>query len=255
MAMSQLLTSKELLDRSGLANQKTLTRWAQRGLIPPPTITTHPSGRGKIGCWELWVLQRVQEVQRRQARGESLDQIASELGQDWEREKKRLTRQRPDIVAMLSHDIERDLKRMQAFDNFADWTTQMTLSFIETIGMRRPANASDLVRTLRGSPLIDRALELLREGHSPLLVIIGKEVKVIPNFLLASALAQPELSNQPALILPIHTLLVEAVSEIEPKLPKKPKYAPATRVLDRTGKEVREREYHHNGPWGFAVDN
>jgi hypothetical protein len=255
MAFGGLLTTQDILGRSGLGNQKTLTRWWQRGLIPPPTIRTHPSGRGKVGCWESWVLRRIIEVQNRHAQGESLDEIARALGQDWDSERKRFQRKRPNIKAMLGHSLARDLERWEAMDDFADAASALILSFIETMGMRRPVNTTDLVRTLRAASLIDRSLELLREGKIPLIVIVGRDVKVIPNFLLASALAHSDLESQPVLVVPIYKLLVESFSKIEPTLSPKPKYVPSTRVMDLMQKRSRERRYHHNGPWSALIDD
>ena len=72
-------TSAEILKRTGLKSAKTLTRWAKRGIIPVPYIQTHPSGRGKIGYWPDWVLDRCLRIVELRKKGRSLDSALFEL--------------------------------------------------------------------------------------------------------------------------------------------------------------------------------
>ena len=61
-----MVTSSEILKQARIKNIKTLSRWHQQGIIPPPVIRTHPSGRGKIAYWPDWVLGkcvRIRELQ------------------------------------------------------------------------------------------------------------------------------------------------------------------------------------------------
>ncbi len=246
-----MITSREILDRCGFKTPKTLSRWAARQLIPPPSIQTHPNGRGKIAYWPEWVLRRIQEVQNRIARGESLDRIAKELGNDWQAEEDRLTRRRPDARAMFASNITRDL----AIDEFSGYAYEAILAFFEGLGMRRPANSTDLLRAFAASTLIDRALELIRDGYSPVVVIVGKEFKVVPDFLVSSALAHPNASDHPVLVLPVRDLLTIAFDVEEPTLPKLPKRGPVLEFVDRSAKKSRQRKYHHKGQWGFELED
>src|SRR5690242_3790040 len=75
-----MITSHDILDKTGLKSAKTLTRWHQRGLIPEPLIRTHPSGRGKVAYWPDWVLNRCLRIVELQREGHSLQSAASVLG-------------------------------------------------------------------------------------------------------------------------------------------------------------------------------
>src|SRR5262245_23624006 len=67
-----MVTSKEILEHTGLKSAKTLTRWYQRGIIPKPSVRLHPSGRGKIAYWPDWVLDRCVKLVELQRQGHTL---------------------------------------------------------------------------------------------------------------------------------------------------------------------------------------
>jgi hypothetical protein len=155
-----------------------------------------------------------------------------------------------DVRAMLAHDMTRDL----AISDFSDCALELILNFFEKLGMRRPANTTELRRELCASTLIDRSLELLRDGYSPSIVVIGKEFKVIPDFLLSSAVGYPHTCDQPVLVLPLRGLLLSAFENAETKLPKESKHTPSMEIIDHTEKKPRKRRYHHKGQWGFELE-
>ena len=71
------ISSVDLLASTEVGTMKTLTRWHRRGLIPPPTIRLHPSGRGKMAYWPAWVVLRCQRITQLLRCGRSLDEIKS----------------------------------------------------------------------------------------------------------------------------------------------------------------------------------
>src|SRR4051794_23650034 len=75
----QLITSKDILEATGLKSAKTLTRWYQRGLIPRPLIRTHPSGRGKIAYWPDLVIDLCVRIVSMQREGLSLESVKRRL--------------------------------------------------------------------------------------------------------------------------------------------------------------------------------
>ncbi|MHB8894152.1 MAG: hypothetical protein ACYC99_03110 [Candidatus Geothermincolia bacterium] len=74
-----MITSKELLAATGIKNAKTLTRWHQAGLIPPPHLGTHPSGRGKIAFWDDAVKNRILRLIDYRAQGLTLEAAARKI--------------------------------------------------------------------------------------------------------------------------------------------------------------------------------
>ena len=73
-----MISSKEILEKTGLKSTKTLTRWHKAGIIPEPMIETHPSGRGKIGYWPDYVLTRCLKIIELRKQGYSLSAAALE---------------------------------------------------------------------------------------------------------------------------------------------------------------------------------
>jgi hypothetical protein len=74
-----MISTRDILEATGLKSGKTLTRWHQRGLIPEPLVRTHPSGRGKMSYWPDWVLDRCVRIVELQRQGHSLESAAQTL--------------------------------------------------------------------------------------------------------------------------------------------------------------------------------
>jgi hypothetical protein len=244
------LTTFEVLKRCKIKSSKTLTRWYQRGLIPPPSIETHPSGRGKIAYWPTWVVRRIREVKDRLARGASLDQIAETLGSDWATEKKRWIHQRP----KLQEALERE-SRIWATRDFAGDGSKRICDYLRLIGIQRPGISDELERRLSAPTLVDEALKLMQRGYSPVVAIVGDETRVIPDFLLATVVSHPESQGQPMLVIPIRDMFADEFAGVDPTLTDPPKYMPAMRVLERADKKSRVRKYTPQGRWGFTFED
>src|SRR4051812_27606414 len=76
---SAMVTTKQILERTGIQTGRTLTRWYQRGLIPPPEIRISPTGNGKSAYWPDWVVHRCDRIRRLIKSGRSLDEIGEML--------------------------------------------------------------------------------------------------------------------------------------------------------------------------------
>jgi hypothetical protein len=244
------LTTHEVLLRSGITSVKTLTRWHQKGLIPPPAVETHPSGRGKIAYWPAWIIFRIREVKAGLAAGSSLDELASTLSRDWQAEEKRWVRKRPDIKAAFDR-----MNRAEAIDRFAEWAADAVFEYLQKIGVQRPGRVwGDLWANFYATEFVNDVLQLLRKGYSPVVAIAGSELKVIPDFLLASVAADPKSQSQPLLIVPIREAFLEAFAEAAPRLPKTPKYGPAPRLVEHGDSKRRQRMYRKKGQWDFVLE-
>jgi hypothetical protein len=183
-------------------------------------------------------------------RGESLDRLAKTLSHDWLAEEKRWVRKRPDIKAAFDR-----VNREEAIDRFMWQAADVVYDYLQEIGVQRPGSAYDtLVKSFSNLEFIDEVLRLLRKGYSPVVVITGKETKVIPDFLLASVADDPNSQGRPLIIMPIREAFLHAFREANPELRKVPKYTPAMRVVEHGNNRRRQRKYRHKGPWEFALE-
>ena len=82
MLETAVISSKEILAKTGIKTAKTLTRWYQRGLIPRPTVGTHPSGRGKVGYWPDWVADHCRRMIELRRDGYSLEAAARQADRE-----------------------------------------------------------------------------------------------------------------------------------------------------------------------------
>lgn len=75
-----LVTSKEILEATGLKTARTLVRWHNEGLIPKPVVGLHPSGHGRISWWPQWVLDRCVELVDMRRKGQQLWGVGKTTG-------------------------------------------------------------------------------------------------------------------------------------------------------------------------------
>lgn len=245
------LTTHEVLEKCEITSAKTLTRWHQRGLIPPPLVKTHPDGRGKIAYWPSWIIFRIREVKAALERGESLDGVAQRLSRDWPAEEKKWIRKKPDFKAAMDQ-----MNRDDAIDVFSEKVADVVYDYLQKIGIQRPGGVRAwLWDGLSDRSFIDEVRQLLWQGYTPVIAIIGQDIKVIPDFLLGSAMTIPKSSGQPVLIVPIRDAFLESFAEAEPDLPKLPKFTPTMQVIECTDKRSRRRTYRHKSQWEFAFED
>ena len=190
--VSPLKTSTELMEELGIANRRTLHRWAETELIPKPKLQKNPAGGGMIGTWEDWVLQHCKEVKRRQELGYSNAKIVEALGTDWEqianlyrrkyifsRESEAIdSRQRLDgAAAILEQQVSGSLRSSSAL--FASSSNTITLAHLE------------------------QAIELVHEGYSPVLVVIEHDIRVVSDIAATRYICQADDESQPVTVVPL----------------------------------------------------
>src|SRR5258705_13262952 len=100
-----MLTTKQLLKATGFKSVRTLQRWRERNLVPPPSFKRHPNGRGMTWMWPIWTIRHIAGINKRSSAGESLDDIAKTFSSDWQVEAKKYHRKR--------YDFEEACKRME----------------------------------------------------------------------------------------------------------------------------------------------
>ncbi len=183
---SRWSNSRQILKETGIISAKTLTRWYQRGLIPKPTIGTHPNGRGKMAYWDEWVLERCLRIKQLVQSGESLDSIGEMLGSDWP-EAKRTWRRRYRF-AEVSQKMDFDA----AVTNFAELAYRKFLALLD-VGRRKDSpGLNKLNEWLWSKETIQKVLELVRQGIQPVLVFDGERRESARSSCRASGMAQGE---------------------------------------------------------------
>ncbi|MDP9364105.1 MAG: hypothetical protein M3Q10_07760 [Chloroflexota bacterium] len=245
-----MITSRDILDKTGIKSAKTLTRWHQRGLIPAPLVRTHPSGRGKVAFWPDWVLDRCVKIVELQRQGHSLQSAALVL--DVERltkERERVEADRP--VSELLADTRvrltptRDGTVLDAF----------LLAMVASVEarLRDVTEQQRLLAELRDSDAVDRALNCLRAGYAPVLVYDGGRPEIIPDFLVSWRLGEDLPARSAFVVAPLLPTFREMFPWIERFVGTSPTASPAPKIWSREGDAVVEYTFYPAGPIGFEL--
>ena len=242
-----MITTTEIVEATGLS-AKTLTRWHKRGIIPEPLVRNHPSGRGKIGYWPDWVLDRVQRIQTLRAEGHSLQSaLLVAEGQRWDGIIERIN-EAPDYVEVLKGkkvkvgpDQEADLLRV-----LVALTLRAARSLTaEEGGLRVLADAF-------GEDEVRMTFQLIQNGFNPVLVFDGESARVVPDFLVAHELSACVREVTARIMVPMFPVVRKLLGENAEGLPD-PKTLPAQKVLGRIGDTFVEYDIYLGGPLGFEL--
>jgi DNA-binding transcriptional MerR regulator len=245
-----LLSSKEILDATEIKAGKTLTRWHQQGLIPPPTVDTHPNGRGKMAYWPDWVLERCKRIKQLVATGYSLEQIEQLLGKDWEDEEKRWQHRTERYrFSKVSSQLDFDA----AARNFGVMVTDKLMKIYEVL-KADTRKFLELEREIATGEMAERIHRMVVDGHNPVLVFDGESVVIVPDFLVSSRLSTPEGRQEGLLVASVFDEFVAAFGNVLPDMPDEPSIAPVQRVTERGHKETVEQAYQLVGLDDFEFE-
>ena len=232
------VTSREILDKLGLESARTLRRWRELNLIPPPETDTHPSGRGRIASWPRWVLDRCLEIRRLTREGHTLKEIGEMLGSDWEKlgsdwEKAKRKRRYRFQEAMLAR--EREMR-------------QFRLEEIVRRRLRKLIRHYDekYYAGLVTLDILDHAVELADNGYNPVFVVTEKRVTVVPDFLVSQHLAAAT-DNEPLLVIPIGNLVLTDDADHNATV------RPASKIVRKAGSSSSQESYRYSGDWEFKM--
>jgi len=245
-----VITSKDILEKTGLKSAKTLTRWHQMGLIPEPLVRTHPSGRGKLAYWPDWVLDRCLKIVELQREGHSLKSAAMVIGVERLRQNlERVEAERPISELLAGHKVKLTSEREgTALDAFL-------LSMVASVKsiLPDPAEQMRLLNQLRESDAVDLALNLLRAGYAPVLFYDGERPEIIPDFLVSWRLGE-DLPPQTAFIVaPLLPTFRKIFPRIDEFVGTSPKAWPAPKIWVQEGDAVVEYTVYPAGPVGFEL--
>lgn len=247
-----MISSVELLKRTGLKSSKTLTRWHQLGLIPRPELRTHPSGRGKLGYWPDWVLGRCLKMREAQKRGRSLKGAVSFMALTDVESAPEQTVGPPAGAGVISQrrlkvavaGVEKEYSGLDVF-------IAMILSDLHPL-ILAPDLRDVLVARLRENQALDTTLERLEHGFNPVLVFNGSQVQITADFMVGIQLGIQQDQRRPALVVPLLHPLRRALAKLGDSRQIAPRILPAMKVWERDGNNLCEL-YVHSRPDGYDV--
>lgn len=237
-----MLSTPEILERTGIKNAKTLTRWHQRGLIPPPEVRLHPGGRGKIGYWPEWVVEQCLRIRKLLKSRYSLDKIAEMLRSGSGREKRSAKG-----GYYRFKEVAADLDRLACCRNFAMLVTNKMGPMLASLGVRAARTLRQLDEMALQEPTAEEAIGLIRDGYNPVLVHDGTNWAILPDFVAGLALGRLAEEAIPCLAMPIFAEVVTAFSPICDDLPTAPTVRLVPRVIKTVADSTEEYKVHPVG--------
>lgn len=196
-----MVSSKEILKRTGLRNIKTLTRWHQKGIIPKPVIRNHPSGRGKMAYWPDWVLDRCIRIVELQRKGHSLNSAVAILEMQ---SVKRI------VTSQDYQDVRRQLAGVDASIELKDGrSVSVPDLFVSTIlveiqSLLPSTDAQELLASqVKSNSILQQAVCLLSEGFSPVLLFNGADIELTADFVVSHRLSNRNEGDKPFVAIPL----------------------------------------------------
>lgn len=241
------VTSQQIMSAIEFVNPKTLVRWHQKKLIPPPDIQMHPNGNGRISYWPDWVLEHCRYIKKAAEGGIRHSELAREFNEDWEEVKKRYvtsklghaeggnspTSKRRYILSVESARLER-----QEF--------RYVLS--KTIDTLIAGNYPDLrvqlnKATIRDNTdaLVHQALDLLKQGITPVLLISARSSLVTPDFSIGPLIADAIDLKEPFVVVPLIDMILD--THIHVQRPWAPRFSPSHCAEMQTKARTMRREF------------
>ena len=196
------VTSRQIMDELGIKNIKTLTRWYQAGLIPPPEVEQHPDGVGRIACWPAWVKQHCKAIKRLTHEGHPIKEIHALFGDDWPKIASRYLRY---DLASVSAEMDEDASVRE----LAEIIDQQVLSHLMQI--REKLHAATIPAVL--SNVVRQALDVLSDRQNPVLVLSEDRVVAVPDVAVSAYLSKFYKTSNPMLVVPLYAILSQQGSE------------------------------------------
>ena len=246
-----MVTAEQILEATGLRSAKTLTRWAERGIIPRPDVRTHPSGRGKLGYWPDWVLDRCVQVTQLRAEGHSLVSAAQQL------ELERVSRIVEEVRS--SRPLGEELEKIRVCvdgDEYplSDLIRAAIIGEVATIIGEGDKLRAKALEGVGERTVLNRSMGLLEAGYNPVLLLTSASVEVVADFLVSLRLSDPA-THAPTIMVPLIRPIRDAFSAVgvDPSQMPDPVVTAARKVLCREGDALVEYQYFPGGRIGFEL--
>ena len=232
-----MITSKQILKATSLKNPKTLTRWANAGIIPKPHIGTHPKGRGKIAYWPDSVLERCQQIVKLRRQGHSLSSAVTTIENDRMLRIMERVESSPDLGAMLS---EKKIKLAQEGDiDLASLLCLLIAKGAENV-VSDTTMLKKLLAGIRSAGVAAQGVRYLQAGFNPICMFDGQKAEVMPDFRVAHVLSEEKLPSTSWVIIPLFAPLQKVFSSLGLNMPSTPTVRPAPKVRARQGAAIVE---------------
>lgn len=238
--LSYRVSSKDILDQAEIRSGKTLTRWySEHGLIPPPEIDTHPSGRGKMAYWPAWVLRRCIRIRQLIKSGHSLDEICEILGTDWDAEARRAKRR------YSFTEASKMLDKSAATEKFAEAVVRTLPDSLR----ESKSDAEPIEEWLVNSKNIEQVLALVGQGQNPILVLNGERRYIVPDFVVGQMLAKAAVTGGQWWVTSLYQPAYEAFKTVVKELEGIPRIKPVARIVEYDDRGSLEQEIRLLGPF------
>lgn len=174
-----MITSHDLMRELEIRNIKTLTRWHQMQLIPPPQIKAHQTGPGTVAYWPEWVLSHGRRIRKLIADGATKKEVLEKFGTDWGKTAKLYSRYN---FAAVSEQMDR---------HKAAFGLAEAIRNALRLGMASAHNLlGDFELHYRLEELVDSARLFILQDMDPVLVVVEKALHVVPNVVAAKWVVQ-----------------------------------------------------------------
>ncbi len=245
-----MITSNDILEKTGVKSTKTLGRWTKLGIIPEPLVRTHPSGRGRVAYWPDWVLDRCIRIVELRRQGHSLESARKVLDLHRLRQNLEVVESEPRVSDLLaSKEVkltpERDGTLLDAF--LLAMLASVKQLVVDPTGRRR------LIDKLREQDSVDLTLNLLRAGYNPVLMYNGKTLEIVPDFLVGQRLSEDHPPHEAFVVAPLLPTLSKTFPWLKSFVKTMPNAWPAPKVWVRDGDAVVEYVYYPTGIIGFEL--
>jgi hypothetical protein len=245
-----MISSKDLLEKTGIKSIRTLTRWHKRGIIPKPLIHTHPSGRGKMAYWPDWVLDKCKKIVELRKKGHTLNSSVIKI----QLEQVEKTIEEVSVTPSVSDILENKKVNLKNGREIAllDLFLFIILGEIKRLTTDHSL-LSKLMNRMKEQKVVDKALDFLRAGYNAVLFFDGIDFLIIPDFLVSHYLQYGETEARSCLVVPLLPPLRKAFQNLGKELPGEPNAHPAPKIWARQGDALVEYLFSRLGPLGFEL--
>ena len=244
-----MITTQTLTRQTGLS-AKTLTRWANRGIIAKPAITTHPSGRGKVGYWPDAVLDRCLRIVHLRQEGHSIESAVAMLGVEHIEKGLSSALDQPSFADLMSKHKVKGGNGEEV--DFLEVFRGAIAGCLRDSVLDRDHHRTILTKLHADNRLLLRvAVQQIEAGYNPFLTYDGTTVRIEPDFLLGHPTAPEGCS---LFTLPLRAVFRKFLAVLggEQLLPEvRVQTAPKVWVCE--GDTIVEYRIYLGGPRGFEV--
>ena len=242
-----MITTIEVAKRTGLS-LRTLTRWSKRGIIPRAATGSHPNGRGKIGYWPDYVLDRCLRLAQLRKEGHNIETAAIML-QAENLDERLQTLNKPTLADLLAQK-KVHLEDGRELDLLAVLLAMITAEIRNSV-LDRDHHRTILAHLQEGDKL-RLAVNLIQRGYNPVLTFDGQDTRIEPDFLLCHGLSDQNAKSLFQLpLLPSVRKLFSALGA-EHTL-REPSVTPAPKVWVAEGDVMTEYAFYLGGVLGFEL--